>query len=271
MRNRFSAMIEVDMHNRKTSCYSLYIGSRRQVSRSFLTYQRMCHLRSPTKPCQMMLGIPDPLLIQDTLSQSSLSTTIVLHSSRLHSAAISSTIGHDRCSSGMRSSISSLSLLSFSLQFDDHTQYTQRRFQSFDDHNKTEQDIAFSSDNSALVHYQNPHRQLNHTAASAAVQYFDSLPTIDLIDPMQAQFMYQTSPLNSSDAQNQISKYRILCNAKDKKITELENRCAQYHENYTSELRALKHKIELTDSKEDRHALRSSIISPRSSFSRSEV
>ena len=135
-------------------------------------------------------------------------------------------------------------------QFDDHTQYTQPRYQqSFDDHNKTEQSIPFlSSKSSALVHYQNPNRQLNH-AASAAVQYFDALPTIDLIDPMQAQFMYQTSALNASDAQNQINKYRILCNAKDRKITELENRCAQYQEKYNSELRVLKHKIELSDRK----------------------
>ncbi|CAF1465550.1 unnamed protein product, partial [Adineta ricciae] len=119
--------------------------------------------------------------------------------------------------------------------------------QSFDDHNKTEQNIPFlSSKSSALVHYQNPNRQLNHAAATA-VQYFDALPTIDLIDPMQAQFMYQTSALNASDAQNEINKFRILCNAKDRKIAELQNCSAQYHEKYNSELRALKHKIELSD------------------------
>ncbi|CAF1678242.1 unnamed protein product, partial [Adineta ricciae] len=52
-------------------------------------------------------------------------------------------------------------------RFDDHTQYTQPRYQqSFDDHNKTEQNIPFlSSKSSALVHYQNPNRQLNHAAA----------------------------------------------------------------------------------------------------------
>ncbi|UJR09139.1 hypothetical protein I4U23_013386 [Adineta vaga] len=134
-------------------------------------------------------------------------------------------------------------------RFDDHSHYTQSRYQPFDDHNKTEQDIQFSSSkSSALVHYQNPNRQMNHAAAAAAaVQYFDALPTIDMIDPMQAQYMYQTSAFNASDAQNQIQKFRILCNAKDRKITELENRCAQYHEKYNSELRALKHKIELSD------------------------
>ena len=133
----------------------------------------------------------------------------------------------------------------FFIQFDDHAQYTQPRYPSFDYHNKTEQEIPYPSKSSALVHYQNPNRQLNHTT-STAVQYFDSLPTID---PMQAQFMYQTSALNSSDAQNQINKYRILCNAKERKITELENRCAQYHEKYNSDLRVLKHKNELSESK----------------------
>lgn len=136
----------------------------------------------------------------------------------------------------------------FLIQFDDHNQYTQQRYLQFDDHNKTEQEIQFNSKNSALVHYQNPNRQLNH-ATSAAVQYFDSLPTIDIIDPMQAQYMYQTSTMNSSDTQNQLNKYRILCNVKDRKITELESRCGEYHEKYNSDLRVLKHKIELSESK----------------------
>ena len=64
---------------------------------------------------------------------------------------------------------------------------------------------------------------------------------------MQAQFMYQTSTTNGSDAQNQLNKFRILCNVKDRKITELENRCAEYHEKYNSDIRVFKHKIELTE------------------------
>lgn len=138
-------------------------------------------------------------------------------------------------------------LISF-IQFDDHAQYTHPRYQQFDEHNNTEQDIGYSSKNSALVRYQNPNRQSNNTASSN-VQYFDSLPTIDLIDPMQAQFMYQTTSTNSTDVQNQLNKYRILCNVKDRKITELENRCTEYHEKYNSDIRALKHKIELSESK----------------------
>ncbi|CAF5228193.1 unnamed protein product, partial [Rotaria magnacalcarata] len=92
-------------------------------------------------------------------------------------------------------------------RFDDHTQYTYPRYQQFDEHNNTEQEIQFSSKNSALVHYQNPNRQTNinnnnnnnnnNNSVSTGIQYFDSLPTIDLIDPMQAQFMYQTSSSNS--------------------------------------------------------------------------
>ena len=136
----------------------------------------------------------------------------------------------------------------FLLQFDDHTQYTHPRYQQFDEHNNTEQEIGFNSKSSALVRYQKTNRQSNNTA-SAAVQYFDSLPTIDLIDPMQAQFMYQTSSTNSSDIQNQLNKFRILCNVKERKITELENRCAEYHEKYNSDIRVLKHKIELSESK----------------------
>ncbi|CAF1253495.1 unnamed protein product [Adineta steineri] len=132
-------------------------------------------------------------------------------------------------------------------RFDDHTQYTQARYQQFNDHNKTEQEIPFTSKSSALVHYQNPNRQLNHTASTTAVQYFDSLPTIDLSDPMQTQYMYQTSTMNSSDAQNQINKYRILCNAKDRRITELENLSTQLNEKYKSEIRVLKHKNELSE------------------------
>jgi hypothetical protein len=134
------------------------------------------------------------------------------------------------------------------IQFDDHTQYTHPRYQQFDEHNNTDQDIGYK--NAALVRYQNPHHPINNTATSAAVQYFDSLPTINLIDPMQAQFMYQTSSTNSSDLQNQLDKFRILFNVKDRKITELENRCTEYHEKYNSDIRVLKHKIELTESKE---------------------
>jgi hypothetical protein len=67
---------------------------------------------------------------------------------------------------------------------------------------------------------------------------------------MQAQYMYQTSSTNSSDIQNQLNKFRILCNVKDRKISELENRCTEYHEKYNSDIRVLKHKIELTESKE---------------------
>jgi len=46
-----------------------------------------------------------------------------------------------------------------------------------------------------------------------------------------------------------LNKYRILCNVKDRKITELENRCTEYHEKYNQDLRVLKHKIELAESK----------------------
>jgi len=148
----------------------------------------------------------------------------------------------------MYSSIIFISSSFFFIQFDDHTQYTYPRYQQFDEHNNTEHDVGYSSKNSALVRYQNPNRQSNNTA-SAGVQYFDSLPTIDLIDPMQAQFMYQTSSTNSSDIQNQLNKFRILCNVKDRKITELENRCTEYHEKYNSDIRVLKHKIELSESK----------------------
>lgn len=69
---------------------------------------------------------------------------------------------------------------------------------------------------------------------------------------MQTQFMYQTSSTtttSSSDLQNQLNKYRILCNVKDRKITELENRFTEYHEKYNSDIRVLKHKIELSESK----------------------
>lgn len=66
---------------------------------------------------------------------------------------------------------------------------------------------------------------------------------------MQAQYMYQTSSSSSSDIQNQLNKFRILCNVKERKITELENRCTEYHEKYNSDLRVLKHKIELAESK----------------------
>ncbi|CAF4587858.1 unnamed protein product, partial [Rotaria sp. Silwood1] len=141
---------------------------------------------------------------------------------------------------------------SASTDFDDHTQYTYPRYQQFDEHNNTEQDIQFSTKSSALVHYQNPNRHTNNNnnnnnIASTGVQYFDSLPTIDFIDPMQAQFMYQTSSTSSSDTQNQLNKFRILCNVKERKITELENRLTEYHEKYNSDLRVLKHKIELSE------------------------
>lgn len=135
---------------------------------------------------------------------------------------------------------------------DVRTQYSHPRYQPFDEHNHTEQDLAFNSKTSALVRYQNPSRPSSKTPTSASVQYFDALPTIDIIDPMQTQFMYQTSTTtatsNTSDTQNQLNKFRILCNVKDRKISELENRCAEYHEKYNSDIRALKHEIELNKS-----------------------
>ena len=67
------------------------------------------------------------------------------------------------------------------------------------------------------------------------------------MDTMQNQFMYQTSSSNQSDAQNQLNKFRILCNVKDRKITELEHRCSEYSEKYNSDIRALKHKVELSE------------------------
>ena len=66
---------------------------------------------------------------------------------------------------------------------------------------------------------------------------------------MQAQFLYQASSSNINDAQNQLSKLRIVCSAKDRKIFQLENLCEEYNAKYESEVNALKHKIELTESK----------------------
>jgi predicted nucleic acid-binding Zn-ribbon protein len=70
-----------------------------------------------------------------------------------------------------------------------------------------------------------------------------------MIDPMQVQFMYQTSSSNINDTQNQLSKLRILCSAKDRRISQLENLCEEYNAKYESEIGAFKHKIELTESK----------------------
>ena len=67
---------------------------------------------------------------------------------------------------------------------------------------------------------------------------------------MQNQFLYQTSSVNLSDAQNQLNKFRILCNVKERKITELENRCSEFSDKYNSDVRALKHKVELSESNE---------------------
>ena len=66
---------------------------------------------------------------------------------------------------------------------------------------------------------------------------------------MQTQYMYQTSSTHQSDTQNQLSKFRILCNVKDRKITELEGRCAEFLDKYNSDVRALKHKVELSESR----------------------
>lgn len=64
---------------------------------------------------------------------------------------------------------------------------------------------------------------------------------------MQNQFMYPNASNNLSESQNQLNKFRILCNAKERKITELEHRCAEYSERYNSDIRALKHKVELSE------------------------
>lgn len=145
--------------------------------------------------------------------------------------------------------ISAIVHLDLFLQFEDHTQYTHSQYPTFDDHNITaEQELPFRPKSATHVHYHNANRPLS-ASASAAVQYFDSLPTVDLIDPMQTQFMYQTSSAGLPDAQNQLNKFRILCNVKERKITELESRCTEYLEKYNSDIRALKHRVELSESK----------------------
>lgn len=132
-----------------------------------------------------------------------------------------------------------------SLKFDDHVDSQYDRPQ--------ENEIQFRSKSATpgVVHYQHGNRTAT-ASASASVQYFDSLATAELMDPLQNQFLYQTSSVNSTDAQNQLNKFRILCNVKERKINELESRCAEYSEKYNSDVRALKHKLELTESKKVR-------------------
>ena len=83
------------------------------------------------------------------------------------------------------------------------------------------------------------------------LQLLQYIPTIDIIDPMQGQYFYQTSSTNLNDTQNQLNKFRILCNAKDKKVNQLENLYEEFREKYESDTRTLKHKLELNESNKE--------------------
>jgi hypothetical protein len=141
-------------------------------------------------------------------------------------------------------------------KFDENTPYTHSPYVQSTGTTATttdnEQENPYRPKSSAPVHYQHANRP-SSMMKQPAVQYFDSLATSDLIDPLQTQFMQQTSSTHVSDAQNQLNKFRILCNVKDRKINELEHRCTEYSEKYTSDIRALKHKVELSESKSNVH------------------
>lgn len=68
-------------------------------------------------------------------------------------------------------------------------------------------------------------------------------------DPTNGQYRYQTQSPSLNDTQNQLSKLRILCNAKDRKITQLENLCEEYRNKYESNIRMITHELELSESK----------------------
>ena len=58
---------------------------------------------------------------------------------------------------------------------------------------------------------------------------------------MQAQYLNETH--------NQLNKLRILCSVKDRKIAQLQSLCEEFREKYENDTRALKHQIELSESK----------------------
>ncbi|CAF5072364.1 unnamed protein product, partial [Rotaria magnacalcarata] len=68
-----------------------------------------------------------------------------------------------------------------------------------------------------------------------------------VFDSLNPQYFYQTSSVNLLDMQNQLNKLRILCNAKDRKVSQLENLCEEYREKYESELRTFKHQLLLSE------------------------
>ncbi|CAF4004224.1 unnamed protein product, partial [Rotaria sp. Silwood2] len=70
---------------------------------------------------------------------------------------------------------------------------------------------------------------------------------LSIIDPMQVQYLHKKSSTNLNETQNQLNKLRILCNAKDRKVSQLENLCEEYREKYENDVRKLKHKLELSE------------------------
>lgn len=87
-----------------------------------------------------------------------------------------------------------------------------------------------------IVHYQN-----SSPNSSPPAPNFPYLPSIDIADPMQAQYLNETH--------NQMNQLRILCSVKERKIAQLQSLCEEFREKHQNDTRALKHQLELSESR----------------------
>jgi len=102
-----------------------------------------------------------------------------------------------------------------------------------------EEEIPFNTTNH-LLHSQNDTR-LSMITPDTGILYVPD------IDPMQAQYLYNTSSIDPNETQNQINKLRILCSAKERQVSQFRNLFQEYREKYESDTRILKHKLQLSE------------------------
>ena len=65
---------------------------------------------------------------------------------------------------------------------------------------------------------------------------------------MQSQYLHQIPSTNLNDGQYQLDELRILCNGKDRQVSQIECLWNEYKEQYEMNLKKLKNQLELNQS-----------------------
>ncbi|CAF3549990.1 unnamed protein product [Adineta steineri] len=124
-------------------------------------------------------------------------------------------------------------------------------------HSSDEQQILYSNNTTdehyiqqenELLHHNHPYQQVvfpNSTGSTPSTNNHqfennDHSPT-NLVN----QYVYHTSSTNLNDTDNQLNKLRILCIAKEQKVSQLQNLCEEYRNKYENNTQTFNNKLEL--------------------------